>query len=160
MEHNIPVYQPASPKLQLKKATSSSTRTCCFRALMSAVVAAYGLFFHKLCSIHLNMAVLNIHGSLLPRWRGAAPDSACNCNQVTTKLVSPSCKLAAGLDTGDMMSQNYCPITSEDTSATLYDKLAAQGATAICAVRESEETLQKIFGRTRSSRRKLNGLCS
>ncbi|HHP8203001.1 TPA: methionyl-tRNA formyltransferase, partial [Acinetobacter baumannii] len=54
-------------------------------------------------------------------------------------------QMAAGLDTGDMMYKTYCPITSEDTSATLHDKLAAQGATAICAVLESEETLQKYL---------------
>src|SRR5690606_5038777 len=51
-------------------------------------------------------------------------------------------KMAAGLDTGDMMYKTLCPISAEDTSASLHDKLALQGAEAIVAVLESEQTLQ------------------
>ena len=51
-------------------------------------------------------------------------------------------KMAAGLDTGDMMYKTICPITAEDTSATLHDKLAQQGAEATLAVLESEDTLK------------------
>ena len=51
----------------------------------------------------------------------------------------------AGLDTGDMMYKTYCPITAEDTSATLHDKLATQGAEAICAVLESEQSFAGFY---------------
>ncbi len=54
-------------------------------------------------------------------------------------------QMAAGLDTGDMMYKTYCPSLPKILSATLHDKLADQGATAICAVLESEETLQNIW---------------
>ena len=58
-----------------------------------------------------------------------------------------------------MMYKTYCPITAEDTSATLHDKLAAQGATAICDVLESEETLQNIWQSVKF-KMKANCLCT
>jgi folate-dependent phosphoribosylglycinamide formyltransferase PurN len=60
---------------------------------------------------------LNIHGSLLPRWRGAAPiQRAIATGDAETGITIM--QMAAGLDTGDMMYKTYCPITAEDTSAT------------------------------------------
>ena len=108
------------------------------------VVAAYGLILPQAVLDTPKYGCLNIHGSLLPRWRGAAPiQRAIATGDDETGITIM--QMAAGLDTGDMMYKTYCPITSEDTSATLHDKLAAQGATAICAVLESEETLQKYL---------------
>lgn len=108
------------------------------------VVAAYGLILPQTVLDTPKYGCLNIHGSLLPRWRGAAPiQRAIATGDEETGITIM--QMAAGLDTGDMMYKTYCTITAEDTSATLHDKLAAQGATAICAVLESEETLQKYL---------------
>ncbi|MFW2068176.1 methionyl-tRNA formyltransferase, partial [Acinetobacter johnsonii] len=84
---------------------------------------------------------LYIHGSLLPRWRGAAPiQRAISTGDTETGVTIM--KMAAGLDTGDMMYTTYCPIEAPDTSASLHDKLAQQGAEATVKVLASESVLQ------------------
>lgn len=108
------------------------------------VVAAYGLILPQVVLDTPKYGCLNIHGSLLPRWRGAAPiqRAIATGDQETGVTIM---KMAAGLDTGDMMFKTYCPIQANDTSATLHDKLAIQGAEAIVKVLETEETLQTYF---------------
>lgn len=140
LEHNLPVYQP----LHFKSATEEGLAAQQQLKELNAdvmVVAAYGLILPQVVLDTPKYGCLNIHGSLLPRWRGAAPiqRAIATGDQETGVTIM---KMAAGLDTGDMMYKTYCPITADDTSATLHDKLAIQGAEAIVAVLESEEKLQ------------------
>ena len=105
------------------------------------VVAAYGLILPQVVLDTPKYGCLNIHGSLLPRWRGAAPiQRAISTGDTETGITIM--KMAAGLDTGDMMYKTYCPIEATDTSASLHDKLAQQGAEATVKVLASESTLQ------------------
>ena len=143
LEHNIPVYQPLHFKASTEEGLAAQQELAALGADVM-VVAAYGLILPQTVLDTPKYGCLNIHGSLLPRWRGAAPiQRAIATGDEETGITIM--QMAAGLDTGDMMYKTYCPITAEDTSATLHDKLAAQGATAICDVLESEETLQKYL---------------
>ena len=143
LEHNIPVYQPLHFKASTEEGLAAQQELAALGADVM-VVAAYGLILPQAVLDTPKYGCLNIHGSLLPRWRGAAPiQRAIATGDDETGITIM--QMAAGLDTGDMMYKTYCPITAEDTSATLHDKLAAQGATAICDVLESEETLQKYL---------------
>ena len=140
LEHDLPVYQP----LHFKSATEEGLAAQQQLKELNAdvmVVAAYGLILPQVVLDTPKYGCLNIHGSLLPRWRGAAPiqRAIATGDQETGVTIM---KMAAGLDTGDRMYKTYCPITADDTSATLHDKLAVQGAEAIVAVLESEEKLQ------------------
>ncbi|HTQ69904.1 MAG TPA: methionyl-tRNA formyltransferase [Acidocella sp.] len=103
-----------------------------FRALKldAAVVAAYGLILPQEFLDAPKRGCLNIHGSLLPRWRGAAPiQAAIAAGDVETGITIM--QMEAGLDTGPMLRREATPIGPEDTSADLHDKLAAQGAKLI-----------------------------
>ncbi|MDU7866520.1 MAG: methionyl-tRNA formyltransferase, partial [Pantoea sp.] len=72
------------------------------------------------------LGCINVHGSLLPRWRGAAPiQRALWAGDSETGITIM--QMDVGLDTGDMLHKLTCPITAQDTSATLYDKLAQLG---------------------------------
>jgi methionyl-tRNA formyltransferase len=76
------------------------------------------------------MGCLNIHASLLPRWRGAAPiQRAIEAGDAQTGITLM--QMDAGLDTGPMLLAQALPITADDTAATLHDRLAALGATLI-----------------------------
>ena len=140
LEHNLPVYQP----LHFKSSTEEGLLAQKELAELNAdvmVVAAYGLILPQVVLDTPKYGCLNIHGSLLPRWRGAAPiQRAISTGDIETGVTIM--KMAAGLDTGDMMLKTICPIEANDTSATLHDKLAQQGADAIVQVLETEETLK------------------
>ena len=140
LEHNIPVYQPLHFKSSTEEGLAAQAELKALNADVM-VVAAYGLILPQVVLDTPKYGCLNIHGSLLPRWRGAAPiQRAIATGDAETGVTIM--KMAAGLDTGDMMYKTICPITAEDTSASLHDKLALQGAEAIAAVLESEQTLQ------------------
>ena len=97
------------------------------------VVAAYGLILPQVVLDMPNHACLNIHGSLLPRWRGAAPiHRAIQMGDAETGVTIM--QMAAGLDTGDMLLKVKCPITVEDTGQTIHDRLASDGADALLEV--------------------------
>lgn len=140
LEHDLPVYQPLHFKSSTEEGLAAQQQLKELNADVM-VVAAYGLILPQVVLDTPKYGCLNIHGSLLPRWRGAAPiqRAIASGDQETGVTIM---KMAAGLDTGDMMYKTYCPITADDTSATLHDKLAVQGAEAIVAVLESEEKLQ------------------
>ena len=72
------------------------------------------------------LGCINVHGSLLPRWRGAAPSQRSLWAGDSETGVTIM-QMDVGLDTGDMLYKLSCPITTADTSATLYDKLAQLG---------------------------------
>lgn len=97
------------------------------------VVAAYGLILPQAVLDIPKHGCLNIHASLLPRWRGAAPiQRAILAGDAETGITIM--QMDAGLDTGDMLLKKICPITGDDTAASLHDKLATLGAQAIVEV--------------------------
>ena len=97
------------------------------------IVAAYGLILPQVVLDMPKYGCLNIHGSLLPRWRGAAPiHRAIQMGDTETGVTIM--QMAAGLDTGDMLLKVKCPITSEDTGQTIHDRLANDGARALLEV--------------------------
>lgn len=142
-EHNLPVYQPLHFKASTEEGLAAQQELAALNADVM-VVAAYGLILPQTVLDTPKYGCLNIHGSLLPRWRGAAPiQRAIATGDAETGVTIM--QMAAGLDTGDMMYKTLCPIEPTDTSASLHDKLALQGAEAIVAVLESEEKLKYYF---------------
>lgn len=125
--HNLPVLQPAT--LKTKEIQGSI-------AVLDAdvmVVAAYGLILPKAVLQLPRYGCLNIHASLLPRWRGAAPiQRAILAGDHETGITIM--QMDEGLDTGDMLLRNACPIEVNETSQTLHDKLALLGASSILEV--------------------------
>ncbi|TCB80498.1 methionyl-tRNA formyltransferase [Acinetobacter sp. ANC 4173] len=143
LEHDLPVYQPLHFKSSTEEGLAAQQQLKDLNADVM-VVAAYGLILPQVVLDTPKYGCLNIHGSLLPRWRGAAPiQRAIATGDAETGVTIM--KMAAGLDTGDMMYKTYCPIEATDTSASLHDKLALQGAKAIVAVLQSEQTLQQYL---------------
>jgi methionyl-tRNA formyltransferase len=122
--HNIPVYQPEN-----FKAASSVEQLGALNADLMIVVA-YGLILPKAVLATPKLGCLNVHGSLLPRWRGAAPiQRAIWAGDGQTGVTIM--QMNEGLDTGDMLSKMSCPIDSNETSASLYEKLALQAPIAL-----------------------------
>lgn len=139
LAHDLPVYQPLHFKASTEEGLAAQQQLAEHNADVM-VVAAYGLILPQSVLDMPKYGCLNIHGSLLPRWRGAAPiQRAIEAGDAETGVTIM--KMAAGLDTGDMMYKTLCPILAEDTSASLHDKLAVQGAEAIAAVLQSEQSL-------------------
>ena len=140
LAHDIPVHQPLHFKSSTEEGLAAQAELKALNADVM-VVAAYGLILPQVVLDTPKYGCLNIHGSLLPRWRGAAPiQRAISSGDTETGITIM--KMAAGLDTGDMMYKTYCPIEATDTSASLHDKLAQQGAEATVKVLASESTLQ------------------
>jgi methionyl-tRNA formyltransferase len=124
LEHGIPVHQPE----RLKDPATHQPIIDADADVM--VVAAYGLILPQAVLDIPRQGCLNIHGSLLPRWRGAAPiQRAIEAGDKESGVVIM--QMEAGLDTGPMLLTESLPITDDDTAATLHDKLAAQGARLI-----------------------------
>ncbi len=143
LTHNIPVYQPLHFKSSTEEGLAAQAELVALGADVM-VVAAYGLILPQVVLDTPKYACLNIHGSLLPRWRGAAPIQRAIATGDTETGVTIM-KMAAGLDTGDMLYKTFSPISAEDTSASVHDSLAAQGAEAIVTVLASIETLQQYL---------------
>lgn len=119
-EKNIPVFQPASLRPQDNQQLIADLNADVM------VVVAYGLILPKAVLDMPRLGCINVHGSLLPRWRGAAPiQRALWAGDRETGVTIM--QMDVGLDTGDMLHMLSCPITADDTSATLYDKLAHLG---------------------------------
>ena len=91
------------------------------------VVAAYGLILPQEVLDLPRFGCINVHGSVLPRWRGAAPIAAAILAGDVEAGVSIM-RMDAGVDTGPMLSAAYLPIAADDTTGTLTPKLAALGA--------------------------------
>jgi methionyl-tRNA formyltransferase len=104
------------------------------------VVAAYGLILPQAVLDLPRFGCLNIHASLLPRWRGAAPiQRAILAGDLETGITIM--QMDAGLDTGAMLTKTPVPIRDTDTAASLHDTLAAAGARAIVAALANYATL-------------------
>jgi methionyl-tRNA formyltransferase len=102
------------------------------------VVAAYGLILPQSVLEIPPLGCINIHASLLPRWRGAAPiHRAIEAGDAETGVTIM--QMAIGLDTGPMLAMQRLPIAADDTTASLHDKLAQLGgAMIVAALRELE----------------------
>ena len=124
LTHNLPVYQPAS----LRKEEAQAELAALGADLM--VVVAYGLILPKVVLDAPRLGCINVHGSLLPRWRGAAPiQRAIWAGDAETGVTIM--QMDEGLDTGPMLLKVSCPIAPDDTSASMYSKLAALGPQAL-----------------------------
>ena len=134
LQHEIPVYQPQT----LKDADAQAQLAELQADLM--VVAAYGLILpRKVLEIPF-LGCVNIHASLLPRWRGAAPiQRAIAAGDQETGITLM--QMAAGLDTGDMLAIARCPIHDDDTGQILHDRLAILGAELLAEHIDQIETL-------------------
>ena len=132
LTHNIPVAQPRSLRLEGKFPDDAAIARDAIVAARAdiMVVAAYGLILPQWVLDAPRLGCLNIHGSLLPRWRGAAPiHRAIEAGDAETGITIM--QMDAGLDTGDMLLIEKLPIADTDTTGQLHDKLAAMGGRLI-----------------------------
>lgn len=119
-QHGVPVLQPKS----LRPAENQQLVADLQADIM--VVVAYGLILPQAVLDMPRLGCINVHGSLLPRWRGAAPiQRSLWAGDAETGVTIM--QMDAGLDTGAMLHKLSCPITPQDTSASLYDRLAKLG---------------------------------
>jgi methionyl-tRNA formyltransferase len=119
--HRLPVETPATLK------TAAAAAAFAALDLDAAVVAAYGLILPAAILAIPRHGCLNVHASLLPRWRGAAPiQRAIQAGDAETGVSIM--QMDAGLDTGPVLLMERVPITPATTGATLHDSLAALGA--------------------------------
>ncbi|NOH97440.1 methionyl-tRNA formyltransferase [Vibrio sp. 99-70-13A1] len=124
LENNIPVYQPENFKSDEAKQELAALNADIM------VVVAYGLLLPQIVLDTPRLGCINVHGSILPRWRGAAPiqRSIWAGDKETGVTIM---QMDIGLDTGDMLSIATLPIEATDTSASMYDKLAGLGPDAL-----------------------------
>ncbi|QWF70536.1 methionyl-tRNA formyltransferase [Methylomonas paludis] len=124
---NIPVYQPEN-----FKQTTDIANLAAFQADLMVVVA-YGVILPQKVLDIPRYGCINVHGSLLPRWRGAAPiHRAVMAGDKETGVTIM--KLVKKLDAGDMLLKITCPITVDSTSSSLHDQLADMGAQGLLQV--------------------------
>jgi methionyl-tRNA formyltransferase len=126
-EAGIAVYQPVSLK------TDEAQQQLADLHADVMVVVAYGLILPQAILDTPRLGCLNVHASLLPRWRGAAPIQRAieaGDEQTGTTIM----QMDAGLDTGDMLATASCTITPHTTAALLHDELAAAGAPLLLQV--------------------------
>ena len=124
LQHGLPVLQPTTLK------TGEVQQSIAALDADVMVVAAYGLILPQAVLQLPRYGCLNIHASLLPRWRGAAPiQRAILAGDGETGITIM--QMDEGLDTGDMLLQHVCQIAADDTAQTLHDKLSKLGADSI-----------------------------
>ncbi|MEH8096888.1 methionyl-tRNA formyltransferase [Gallibacterium anatis] len=127
LAHNLPIFQPKS----LRKEEAQQQLAQLNADVM--VVVAYGLILPKAVLATPRLGCLNVHGSLLPRWRGAAPiQRAIWAGDEQTGVTIM--QMDEGLDTGDMLHKVSCEISKDETSASLYQKLATLAPQALIEV--------------------------
>jgi methionyl-tRNA formyltransferase len=132
LDHHRPIVQPRSLRLDGKYPDDAAQAR---EALLAAradvlVVAAYGLILPAWVLELPRLGCINIHASLLPRWRGAAPiHRAIEAGDTETGITIM--QMDVGLDTGDMLLVERIPIRPDDTTAGLHDRLAPLGGRLI-----------------------------
>ncbi len=131
IEHNINIFQPENLKL------SDDQQTLKHLHADIMIVVAYGVILPEAVLQIPMYGCLNIHASLLPKWRGAAPIQRCILAGDSESGVTIM-QMDKGLDTGDMLSTSRCNIEANDTASSLHDKLAKLGSQALL------QTLDKI----------------
>ncbi|AOF86859.1 methionyl-tRNA formyltransferase [Hydrogenophaga sp. RAC07] len=132
LQHHITVAQPRSLRLDGKYPDEAAAARDAIEAAQAdvMVVAAYGLILPQWVLDVPRLGCLNIHASLLPRWRGAAPiHRAIEAGDTQTGVTIM--QMDAGLDTGDMLLTERLPIRAEDTTGSLHDRLAVLGGRLI-----------------------------
>ncbi len=139
IDHNIAVAQPRSLRLDGKfPEEAEQGKAAIDKAIADGaeamIVAAYGLILPQWALTSPKLGCLNIHASLLPRWRGAAPiHRAIEAGDTTTGVTIM--QMEVGLDTGDMLLRDELPIlhtgSNVDTTGSLHDKLAVMGGDLI-----------------------------
>lgn len=141
LENKIPVMQPASLRLTGKNNERVQQALDAHEQLRATphdvmVVAAYGLILPPSILELPRLGCINIHGSLLPRWRGAAPiHRAIEAGDAATGITIM--QMDEGLDTGAMLAMRSIVIEDQDCTATLHDKLASLGGEMIVAAMHS-----------------------
>lgn len=126
LKHGLPLHQPPSLKSEEARQPIIEARPDVM------VVAAYGLILPQAALDIPRLGCLNIHASLLPRWRGAAPiQRAILAGDAETGVTIM--RMEAGLDTGPMLLKESLPIADTETADSLHDKLATLGARLIVA---------------------------
>ena len=124
LAHKIRVHQP----LNFKSPEAVAELAALNADLM--VVVAYGLILPKVVLDTPRLGCINVHASILPRWRGAAPiQRAIEAGDSETGVTIM--QMDVGLDTGDMLIKAFCPILAEDTGGSLHDKLINIGRPAL-----------------------------
>lgn len=147
LTHNIPVFQP----INFKDDVAHQELKALDADLM--VVVAYGLLLPQAILATPRLGCINVHGSLLPSWRGAAPiQRAIWAGDRETGITIM--QMDIGLDTGDMLHKVICPIAADETSATLYEKLAMDGPKGLLT------TIQQIAAGTIKPEKQSNELAS
>ncbi|WP_456296462.1 methionyl-tRNA formyltransferase [Vibrio sp. AK197] len=124
LEHNVDVYQPVNFKSDDAKQQLADLNADIM------VVVAYGLLLPQAVLDTPKLGCINVHGSILPRWRGAAPIQRsiwAGDSQTGVTIM----QMDVGLDTGDMLKVATLPIEASDTSASMYEKLAQLGPQAL-----------------------------
>lgn len=124
LQYQLPVEQPVTLK------STEAAQTLANYNVDVMIVAAYGLLLPKQILNTPRYGCINLHASLLPRWRGASPIQHAilsGDNQTGITLM----KMDEGLDTGDMLATIVYDIKPDDTAETLHNKLAALGATLL-----------------------------
>lgn len=145
LEHQLEVYQPATLRADHRSRAAEGLAAQAKLAAVGAdamVVAAYGLILPPAVLEIPRRGCINIHASLLPRWRGAAPiQRAIEAGDERTGITIM--QMDAGLDTGDMLLEVACPIAPSQTAGELHDVLAILGARAIVDALARLETLER-----------------
>lgn len=132
LEHNLPVEQPLTFKKSVEEGQAAREILANYKPDVM-VVAAYGLILPVGVLETPTQGCLNIHASLLPRWRGAAPiHRALLAGDQQTGITIM--QMDKGLDTGDMLYKVVYDIAADETTASLHDKMAELGAEAIVTV--------------------------
>jgi methionyl-tRNA formyltransferase len=127
LEHQLPVYQPVSLKEEVERLAGLAPDVM--------VVVAYGLILPRAVLEIPAYGCVNVHASLLPRWRGAAPiQRAIEAGDEQTGVTIM--QMDAGLDTGDILATRATPINDSDTAQSLHDRLARMGPGALLEVLE------------------------
>ena len=145
LAHGIPVAQPRSLRLDGKFPDDAAAARQALQAadLDVLVVAAYGLILPPWVLETPRRGCLNIHGSLLPRWRGAAPiHRAIEAGDTETGITIM--QMDAGLDTGPMLLWQAQPIAADDTTASLHDTLAALGGRLVVQALNTLDSLRPV----------------
>lgn len=144
LDHQVPVAQPRSLRLDGKypEDAAAARETLLAAKADAMIVAAYGLILPQWVLDLLPRGCLNIHASLLPRWRGAAPiHRAIEAGDRQTGITIM--QMDAGLDTGDMLLVLPCSMSPDDSTALLHDRLAKLGGQAIVQALDTLDTLPR-----------------
>lgn len=130
MEHDIPVEQPIKFDQTLNQDGDTPLAVLASYQADLMIVVAYGLLLPQAVLDQPRFGCVNIHASLLPRWRGAAPiQRAIEAGDQQTGITIM--QMDKGLDTGNMLSKVSCNIEANDTGSTLHDKLMRLGSQSI-----------------------------